>query len=150
MHRFSALLHIFGEGAELDFELSVFLFDRSELAGQNDTKLSTHLVTEFCVALGLGGLTLQRIHLARDFVKNIVDARKIQLGIFEARFSEALLGFKLCDSGSLFENRPAISWPAAENLADSSLLDERVGFGSEACAHEKFLNIAQAAQLAVQ
>ena len=77
-------------------------------------------------------------------------AGKVQLGVFEARFGEALLGFEFRNAGSLFENGPAIGGAAAQDLADASLLDERVGLGAEAGAHEQFLNVAQAAEFAVE
>src|SRR5262249_48640721 len=54
------------------------------------------------------------------------------------------------DPGSLFDDGAAIVRLAAENLADASLLDNSVGFRSQAGAHEDVLNVAQAAELAVQ
>ena len=150
LHGFGAVLHVFGEGVELGVEFGAFLLDRGKLAGQHHAQLGPHLLAQLGVALGLGGLALQRIHLARDFVENIVDAGEIQLGIFEAGFGETLLGFELRDSRGFFENRAAVGGTAAENLADASLLDQGVGFRAEAGAHEEFLNVAQAAEFAVE
>ena len=145
------MLHFFGEGVELRIEFgALHAPDRGELAGQHDAQLGAHLVAQARVALGLRGLALQRIHLARDFFEDVVDAGQVQLGVFEAGFGEALLGLELGDAGGFFENRAAVGGTAAEDLADASLLDERVGLGPEAGAHEQFLNVAQAAELAVQ
>ena len=150
LHGLGAMLHFLGEGVELGIEFGALLLDCGELAGQHEAQLGAHLLAQPGVALGLRGLALQRIHLARDFVEDVVDAGQIQLGVFEARFGETLLGLELRDAGGFFENRAAIGGTAAEDLADASLLDERVGLGAQAGAHEQFLNVAQAAELAVQ
>ena len=102
------------------------------------------------IALGLGGLALQRIHLPRDFLENVIHAGQVQLGVFQARFGQPLLGLELGDAGGLFDDGAAIRGTAAQDLPDASLLDQGVGFRPQAGPHEQFLNIAQAAQLAVQ
>ncbi len=150
LHGLGAMLHFFGEGIELRIEFGAFLLDGGELAGQNQAQLGAHFFAQARIALGLGGLALQRIHLARDFVEDVVDAGQVQLGVFQAGFGEALLGFEFRDARGFFENRAAVGGTAAEDLADASLLDERVGLGAEAGAHEQFLNVAQAAEFAVQ
>ena len=136
LHGFCAMLHVLSEGVELGVELRALLLDCGKLAGQDNAQLGSHLVTQLSEALCLRGLTLQRIHLPRDFVKNIVDSCEVQFGIFQASFREALLGFEFRNSRRLFENRAAVGGTAAENLADAALFDERVSFGSEAGAHE--------------
>ena len=150
LHCLGAMLHFFGERVELGVEFGAFVLDGGELAGQHEAQLGAHFFAQAGVALGFGGLALQRIHLARDFFEDVVDAREVQLGVFEARFGEALLGFEFRNAGGLFENRAAVGGAAAEDLADASLLDERVGLGAEAGAHEEFLNVAQAAEFAVE
>ena len=75
---------------------------------------------------------------------------QIQLRILKPRFGQALLRLELRDARCFFENRATISGTAAQNLPNASLLDQRVGLGSQARSHEQFLNIAQAAQLSVQ
>ena len=54
------------------------------------------------------------------------------------------------DAGGLFDDGAAVGRLAAEDLADASLLDDGVGLGPEAGAHEDVLNVAQAAELAVE
>jgi hypothetical protein len=49
-----------------------------------------------------------------------------------------------------FDDGAAIRRTAAQNLADASLLDERVGLRPEARAHEQFLDVAQAAEFSIQ
>ena len=150
LHGFGAVLHVLGQRLQLGVEFCAFLINRGKLTRQHHAKLGTHLFAQLGVALGLGGLALQRIHLACHFVENIVHARKVQFGIFEARFGQALLGLELGDSRGLFEDGPSICGAAAENLADSSLLDQSVGFWAEPRAHKEFLNVAQTAEFSVQ
>ena len=88
-----------------------------ELAGQHDAQLGAHFVAQLGVALGLRGLALQRIHLARDFFEDVVDAGQVLLGVFEAGFRKALPGLELGDAGGLFDNGAAVGgrllriWP---------------------------------------
>ena len=96
------------------------------------------------------GLALQRIHLPRDFLEDVIDAGQVLLGVFEARFGQPLLGLELGDAGSFFDDGAAVGGTAAQDLPDASLLDQGVGLRPQTGAHEEFLNIAQAAELAVQ
>ena len=95
-------------------------------------------------------MALERIHLARDFLKNVVHAGQILFRIFQAGFRQTFLGLELCDSRSLFDDGAAVGRTAAEDLSNASLFDQRIGFWTQAGAHEKFLDVAQAAQLAIE
>ena len=95
-------------------------------------------------------MPLQRVHLARDFVEDVVDASEVLLGIFEAGFRQTLPRFELGDAGRLFNDGAAIGGLAAEDLTDAALLDDGVGLGPEAGAHKDVLNVAQTAELAVE
>ena len=121
-----------------------------EPAGQQHAQFGPHFIAKLGVALGLGRLPLQRIHLARDFVKNVIDAGEILSGVFEAGFRQPFAGLELGDAGGLFDDGPAIGRLAAQDLPDASLLNDGVGLRPQAGAHEDVLNIAQAAQLAIQ
>ncbi len=147
---FRPMLHFLGQDVELGVNFRALVLDLGELAGQHQSQLGAHLVAQAGVAFGLGSLALERVHLPRDFLENVVHAVQIQLGIFQARFRQPLLGFEFRDAGRFFENRAAIGGTAAQDLANASLLDESVGFGAQSCAHEEFLNIAQAAESAVE
>src|SRR5271169_1379670 len=144
------VLHVLSQRVELGVELRALVFDSGKLAGQNHSKQGAHLFAQLGVALGFGRLALQRIHLARDLVEDVVYASKVQLRVLEAGLGQALLGLELRDSGSLFQNRSAISGAATEDLADASLFDQGVGLWAEAGAHEEFLNVAQAAEFSVE
>src|SRR4029077_13603620 len=109
LNGFSLLTHFFRDGADLRVERRALLLELSKLAGQDQAQLGPHLFAKLGVAFCLGGLTLQRIHLTRDFLENIIHAGQILLGIFETCFSQPLLGFELGDAGSLFDDGPAIS-----------------------------------------
>jgi hypothetical protein len=71
-------------------------------------------------------------------------------GIFQACFGKPLLGLELGDAGSFFNDGAAIGRTAAENLSDTTLLDEGIGLRPESGAHEQLLNIAETAELAIQ
>jgi hypothetical protein len=61
------------------------------------------------------------------------------------RFGESLFCLEFRDPRRLFDDGAAVGRTAAQNLADASLLDERVGLRSQARSHEQFLDVAQAA-----
>src|SRR6266853_6716245 len=107
-------------------------------------------VAECAVALGLGGLTLEAGHLAGNFVEDVVDAGEIEAGGFETEFCEALFGLETGDAGGFFEDGAAIEGLGAEELADALLADDGVGFAAEAGAHEDVLDVAEAADFAVE
>ncbi len=117
---------------------------------KHQAQLVAHFVAQLGIALGFGGLTLQRVHLPRDFVEDVVDARQVLLGVGKPGLGEALASLELGDAGGFFDDVAAIRGLAAQNLPDASLLDERVGLWAEAGAHEDVLDIAQAAELAVE
>ena len=150
LHGLGMLLHLFAEGIELGVEFGALLLDGGELAGQNQAQFGAHFFAQARIALGFGGLALERIHLARDFVEDVVDAGEVQLGIFQARLGQALLGFEFRDPCGFFENCAAVGGTAAQNLTDASLLDQRVGLRAQAGAHEQFLDVAEAAEFTVQ
>ena len=108
------------------------------------------LVADGGIALGLGGLALERVHLPRDFFEDVVDAGEVLLGLLEAQFGETLLGLEAGDAGGLFDDGAAVVRLGAEKLADALLADDGVGLRAEAGAHEDVLNVAQAAELAVE
>ena len=102
-----------------------------------------HFGTQFAVALGLGGLPLQRIDLPADFFENVEHARQILLRAFELGFGQPLLGLEARDARRFFDNGAAVLRAVAENLADAALLDDGVAFRSQAGAHEQVLDVAQ-------
>ena len=108
-----------------------------------------HFALQFFVALGFGGLALQRIHLAADFFQNVEDARQVLLRAFELGFGQPLLGFEFGDAGRFFDHGAAVLRFVAEDLADAALLDDGVAFRTEAGAHEEVLDVAQAGDFAV-
>ena len=63
---------------------------------------------------------------------------------------EALFGLEAGDSGGFFDDRAAVLGLGAEELADALLADDGVGLAAEAGAHEDVLDVAEAADLAVE
>src|SRR5260370_34919135 len=102
------------------------------------------------VVLSIGGLALKGIHLERDLIKNIVDSGQVQFRLLKPRLGQPLLGFELGNAGGFFDNRTPVIGLAAEDLADATLLDDRVGLGAKSGSHKDILDIAQAAEFAIQ
>ena len=139
-----------GEGGDLLGGGGLLEVHLGHAAGEDDAEAGAQLVAECAVTLGLGGLALERGHLPGDFFEDVVDAGEILFGGFEAEFGEALLGLEAGDAGGLFDDAAAVEGLGAEQLADALLADDGVGLAAEAGAHEDVLNVAQAADLAVE
>ena len=86
----------------------------------------------------------------RDLLEDVVDAREIHLGGLQAKLRQPFLGLEAGDAGGLFNNCAAVHGLCAEDLADPLLTDDGVGLAAQASAHEDVLNVAQAADLAVE
>src|SRR6185437_12362686 len=82
---------------------------------------------ELAVALRLGGLALERIHLAGDFFKDVIDAGKVLARGFEAGFGHATLGLVLANAGGFFDDGAALVGFGTEDLPDAALFDDGVG-----------------------
>src|ERR1019366_8133691 len=118
-------------------------------AGEHDAQAAAQLVADGGESFSLGGLALERVHLARDFFKDVVDASQVLLGALEAQLGEAFAILEASDAGSFFNDGAAVVRLGAEELADALLADDCVALGAKAGAHEDVLNVAQAAELAV-
>ena len=134
---------------QLDGGLRGVAFKQAVFAGKHDAQAAFELSLQLAVALGLRGLALERIDLARDLFQDVVDAGEVLLGAFELGFGKALAGFELGDAGGFFDYRAAVIGLRAEDLADASLLDNGVAFGAKAGTHEEILDIAQAGGAAI-
>ena len=121
-----------------------------DLARQHYPQPRAHLVAQRAVALRLRRLPLQRSHLLRDFLENVVHPRQVLLRLLQPQFGQTLLRFEARNSGSLFDNRAPVMRLRAQQLPDALLADDRVGLRPQTGAHEDVLNIAQPAQLPVQ
>ena len=114
------LLHALGEFANFGAKPLHLAIERHalgvhdrELAGEHNPQLGAHFVAQAAVALGLAGLAFERIHLARDFFEDVIDAVEILFRLFEAGFGEALFGFEFRDAGGLFDDVAAVGGTAA-------------------------------------
>ena len=135
---------------KLGVERHAFLVHLGELAGEHDPQFGAHFVAEPGIALGLAGLALERVHLPRDFFKDVVDAVEIGFCVFQARLRQTLPGFEFRNARRFFNNVAPVGGTAAQNLSDAPLFDERVRFRPQPRPHEQFLDVAQAAQFAIQ
>ena len=62
---------------------------------QHQRQSLAKLPANLFVALGLGGLTLQRIDLARDLLQDVVDAIEILAGAFQLQLGQPLARLNL-------------------------------------------------------
>ncbi len=88
--------------------------------------------------------------MACDFLVDVVHAVQIKLGIFETRFRQPFLGLELGDPRGFFDDRAPVGGTAGKDLAYAPLLDQSIGLRSETRPHEKFLDVTQTAELAIQ
>ena len=83
-------------------------FQQPELAASNCAQVVRRFRLQLAVALGLGGLPLERIHLPGDFFQDVEHARQVLLGAFQLGFGQALAGLELGDAGGFFDDRAAV------------------------------------------
>ena len=117
--------------------------------GHQNGKVLVALLLEFFEAPRARCLPLERVHLPRDFLQNVVDAVQVLLCAFELEFRQPLAGLELGDARGLFDDRTAIERTRAEDLPDAALLDNGVVFGAEAGSEKDILDVAEPAELAV-
>ncbi len=125
------------------------LIKGAEADADEGAEAEIELLFQFDIAFGFGGLTLERVHLARDLFEDVEDAGEILLGAFQLGFGEALAGLVLGDAGSFFNDGAAVIGLGAEDLADAALFDDGVAFRSKAGTHKDVLDVAEAGGAAV-
>src|SRR5690242_3178962 len=72
---FALVAHFLGYERHLGFHFLALAVELGELAGQHHTQLGPHLIAQAGVALSLGSLALQRVHLSRNFFEYVIYAR---------------------------------------------------------------------------
>src|SRR6185437_1145922 len=73
------------------------------------------------VSFRLRRLTLQRSHLPRHFLEDVVDARQVQLRRFQPRLRLPPLGFVLAHPGRFLDHGPPVVGLGTQNLPDPPL-----------------------------
>ncbi len=130
LHFLRASVHFLTQRVQLRFDLGALAFERDEFARQNQPKLGAHFFAQPGIALSFRSLPLERIHLARNFLEDVVHARQVELRVFETGFGQALLGLEFRDASRFFEDGAAIGGTAAEDLPNTSLFNQGIGFRS--------------------
>ncbi len=133
-----------GEGGDLVVQRDAGRVHLMQAARENDAEAAAQFVADGAIALSLGGLALERVHLPRNLFEDVVHAGEVLLCRFEAEFREAFFGLEAGDAGGLFDDGAAVVRLGAEKLADALLLDDGVALRPEAGAHKDVLNVAQA------
>lgn len=113
LNGFAPGVNLIRKCVQLSVVLRRLLVEFGELTGQHEAKLLAHFVAQLRITLGLRGLTLQRVHLPRDFIEDVVDAGEVLLGVGEARLGKSFSRLELRDPGSFFEDIAAIRRLAA-------------------------------------
>ncbi len=149
LHLSRKVLEIGLREIQVQRELGGFALQYLKPARDRTPQMAQHFGAQLLIALGLGGLALERVRLASDLFENVKHARQVLFGAFELRFRQALARFVLADAGGFLDHGAAVGWLVGENLADAALLDDGVALGTESGAHEEFLNVAQARGFAV-
>ena len=109
----------------------------------------TQLFAQPLVAARLRRLALERTALLFDLEDDVVDAGEVLLRRLELQLRGAAAGLVLRDARGLLDQLTTIRRPRAEDHPDLALLDDRVGLGAEPGVHHQFVDVAQAAHLAV-
>jgi len=89
---------------------------------------------------------LKRTDLAFHLANEVADAQEILLSRFEFAQRLAFLRFELGDACGFFENHPAILGFTGKNLRDVPLSHDAVAGPPNPRAHEKLLDVLEAAR----
>ena len=115
----------------------------TELMPRKLTLEPLKLAHELLVALGLGGLPLERADLALDLAYGVGNAQQILLGVIELAQCFPLLLLEPGDAGGLLEHHTPVIRFAGDKLGDVPLRHDAVAGAAHAGAHEKLLNVPQ-------
>ena len=108
-----------------------------------------HSIAQLNITARFSRLALERVSLPVDFSQNVIHAGQILARGFQTRLGKLAFRLELGDSGRLFDQRPAVRRFRAEQLADTTLLDNGVAVRTETGAEEDFLNVAKAARFSI-
>ena len=99
---------------------------------------------------GFGDLAFQGVHAALLLGEDVGDAEEVCLGVFEFAEGVFFLAFELGDAGGFFEDGAAFLGLGGEDLIDLTLRHDGVGGAADAGVHEEVVEIAEAAEGAVE
>ncbi len=139
-----------GQCSDLVVRRSLVCIELCHAACKHNPQPCAQLIAQGSIPLRLRRLPLERGHLPRYFLEDVVHARKILFGGFQSQLRKPLLRLEARNPGGFFDNAATIERLRAEKLADALLADNRVGLSPKARAHKDVLNIAQPAHLAIQ
>ena len=117
-----------------------------DLVGGNEEVKFAEFGLKFFVAAGFPGLALQGTDLAMEFADYIVEAE--QVGVCLLQFPHRLLavGAETSNAAGFLEDGASIFGAGRQDGVDLSLGHDGIRRGPDACAHEKTLDIAEAAR----
>jgi hypothetical protein len=136
-------------GCQCRFASLLLVHQHIGTRGKNRRQGFAHAISQLDEAARFSGLALEGVPLPIDFRKNIVHARQVQAGRFQARLGKLALGFELGDTRGLFNQGASIHRFRAQQLANAALFNDGVAVGSEPRAEKHIVNVAQPAGLSV-
>ena len=151
-------------GGELHGELGIADFEAADggaefvaLGGEFDEAFvaevgieDADVAGEGLVAAGLGDLALEGVHAAFLLGEDVGDAEEVGLGVFEFAEGFLFLAFVFGDAGGFLEDGAAFFGFGGEDLVDLALGHDRVGGAADAGVHEEVMDVAEAAEGAVE
>ena len=139
----------FGEGGKGGGEFGAFGGEEGEavvgVVGVEDAEVGG----EGLVAAGLGDLALEGVHAAALLLEDVADAEEVGLGELELAEGFLLVLLELGNAGGFLEDGAAVLGLGREEGGDLSLLHDGVGGAADAGVHEEFVDVAEAAEGAV-
>ncbi len=149
-YRFHRAMHAFCQRRNLLVQSRLIRIHRCHAACQHHAQPPAQLLAHCGKTLSLGCLPLQAVHLPGHFFKDVVHARQVLLGAFQAQLCQPLLVLESRNSRCFFNDGAALVWLRAQQLPNAFLTDNCVALRPQAGAHKDVLNITQAAELAIQ
>ena len=144
------LLKLLGHHAHMVFRLVLFSAELHVVLVGKMSVEHPHIIEQGLITPGLGGLTLQRAHLAFHFRNDIGDAQQVGFRVFKFAQSLLFLTFEFRDTGSFFEHHSAIFRLGTQEHVNLALRHDRVGLTANACARKQIIDVLQAADRAIE
>jgi len=123
--------------------------ERGETAAREENIEAAQLVAQLAILLRFARLALERADLAFDLADHVGETQQIRFGLIDLAQRFFAVSLELGDAGGLLENRAAVLWFGGEDGVDLPLGHHRIRGGADAGAHEKPMDIFEAAEIFV-
>ena len=144
------LLDLLRHHAHLIFRLGFFTGEFGVLLVREVGVQQAGVFQQGLVAASLGGLTLQRAHLAFHFGDDVGDAQQIGLRVVKLAQRFTLLRFEFGDACGFFEHRTTVFRLGAEKHVDLALRHDGVSRTANASARDEIVDVFETADGVVE